>query len=593
MRFYMLILALLVSGSVFPQNKEQAQIDSLQMILARTQKDPSLSRASTLNTLGRIYLKTSDYTHAMQSFAESLGIAEKFDNEELTAATYKNMSIVYFEQHDYEKALTSCSKAFSIFDRINNLPEKALLLKLTGDNYLEMGDSAKATKYYNAALPVFKQAGDKKSEASVYSNQSILCNSDYQHKIELALQAKKIWDLEPPGNVLPEINTGNIGVAYLDIVRYNRIQNIKPSVLIPAGRNELLVLAEKYLKEAIRMSDENNDIENSSYFTGVMAELQAEKGDFKNAYYNIRKYQDITDSIFSQENKNKIAALENRQAMEVKNAEIETGKLQISNQRRNLWLLISCIAFLATVGGLMLRLNISRKKTNAALLKLNKELDEANKIKAKFFGILSHDLRSPVASLINFLRLQKLERGYMNEQQVADSEEKITTSAKFLLQNMETMLLWSKGQMEYFKPIISDVPVISVFSYLRKFFADEERVAITFLGGDSLIIQTDEHFLQTIAQNLTANAVNALQKTPDAQITWKAWQDDRKVRLSISDNGPGTNDEQLKALYNETAVTDSKHGLGLHIIRDLAKAIGCSITSRTNAGHGTVFIIGF
>jgi len=593
MRYYLLILVLLVSGKVFPQKKEQASIDSLQAILARTLKDPSPQRAAALNSLGRIYLNTSDYTHAMQSFSESLAIAERLNNEDLTAATYKNMSIVYFEQHDYLKALASCSKAFSIYERKNNLEEKALIMKLIGDNYLQLGDSAKATRYYNDALPEFKKEGDKKNEASIYSNQSILCNSDYQHKIELALQAKKIWDLEPPGNVLPEINTGNIGVAYLDIVRYNQIQNIKPSALIPADRNKLLVFAGKYLKEAIRMSQENNDLENSSYFTGVLAELQEQKGDFKNAYYNIRKYYDITDSIFSQENKNEIAALESRQALEVKNTEIENGKLQISNQHRKLWLLISCIAFLAVVGALVLRQNISRKKTNAALQKLNNELDEANKIKAKFFGILSHDLRSPVASLINFLRLQKLKRGLLNEQEVTDGEERITTSAKSLLQNMETMLLWSKGQMEYFKPIFSDVPVINVFSYLERFFADEESVSFTFSGTEELVIRTDENFLQTIAQNLTANAVNALRKTPDAQINWKAWQEEKKVQLSITDNGPGASVEQLKALYSETAITDSKHGLGLHIIRDLAKAIGCNIISRTGTECGTVFILVF
>src|SRR5450755_2307185 len=81
MRCYLLFFAMLVSGSLFPQKKEQAPIDSLQLILAKTQKDPSLQRANTLNILGRIYLKTSDYTHAMQSFSESLAIAESLDNE--------------------------------------------------------------------------------------------------------------------------------------------------------------------------------------------------------------------------------------------------------------------------------------------------------------------------------------------------------------------------------------------------------------------------------------------------------------------------------------------------------------------------------
>ena len=450
MRYFILGLVMLFSSESFPQKKGQALIDSFKTILTGYQKDQSLLRATTLNNLGRIYLTASDYTHAMQCFSESLVIADALNDEDLKAATYKNISIVYFGQHQYNKALEYCSKAFVIFDKRNNLPEKAMLLKITGDNFLQQGDSMKASGYYNAALPVFKKLGDKKNEASVYSNQSILCNSDYQRKIELAIQAKKIWDLDQPRNVLPEINTGNIGVAYLDIVRYDTLHKTKASALIPSGRNDLLKLSERYLKEAVQMSKENNDIENAAYFTGVLAELQEQKGDFRYAYYNIRKYYDITDSIFSQENKNQIATLENRQAMEMKNREIENGKLQIISQRRKLWLLISCIGFLAAVGGLVLRQNIIRKKTNAVLKKLNNELDEANKIKAKFFGILSHDLRSPVATLINFLQLQKMSPGIMSEQQIAASEEKITASAQSLLHNMESMLLWSKGQMEYF-----------------------------------------------------------------------------------------------------------------------------------------------
>jgi signal transduction histidine kinase len=51
--------------------------------------------------------------------------------------------------------------------------------------------------------------------------------------------------------------------------------------------------------------------------------------------------------------------------------------------------------------------NLIRKKTNTTLLHLNNELDEANKIKAKFFAIISHDLRSPIANLVSFLNLKK------------------------------------------------------------------------------------------------------------------------------------------------------------------------------------------
>ncbi len=50
---------------------------------------------------------------------------------------------------------------------------------------------------------------------------------------------------------------------------------------------------------------------------------------------------------------------------------------------------------------------------------------------------------------------------------------------------------------------------------------------------------------------------------------------------SISDNGPGIAAAQLKALYeDDAAISGARQGLGLHIIRDMAKAIGCVITLR-------------
>ena len=55
------------------------------------------------------------------------------------------------------------------------------------------------------------------------------------------------------------------------------------------------------------------------------------------------------------------------------------------------------------------------------------------------------------------------------------------------------------------------------------------------------------------------------------------WQENGNSFLSITDNGPGASSEQFKALYDEKEVIGIKTGLGLHLIRDLAKAINCKI----------------
>jgi signal transduction histidine kinase len=73
----------------------------------------------------------------------------------------------------------------------------------------------------------------------------------------------------------------------------------------------------------------------------------------------------------------------------------------------------------------------------------------------------------------------------------------------------------------------------------------------------------------------------------------KGWQQDGNNYISVSDNGPSGTREQFRALYDDKEVVGIKTGLGLHLIRDLAKAINCKIDVQTTPRHGTVFILLF
>lgn len=92
-------------------------------------------------------------------------------------------------------------------------------------------------------------------------------------------------------------------------------------------------------------------------------------------------------------------------------------------------------------------------------------------------------------------------------------------------------------------------------------------------------------------RNLTGNAIKALENNDNPTIRWKAWQEESSTFLAISDNGKGITTEQLKAFYDENESVGIQTGLGLHLIRDLAKAIDCSISVHSEANTGTEFIL--
>ncbi|WP_438499039.1 hypothetical protein, partial [Listeria monocytogenes] len=93
-------------------------------------------------------------------------------------------------------------------------------------------------------------------------------------------------------------------------------------------------------------------------------------------------------------------------------------------------------ALVGIIGLLLFRQNQNRKKTNQKLQVLNQELDEANKIKARFFSILNHDLRSPISNLIHFLHLQKENPELLDEETAARMQTKIISGAENLLSSM-------------------------------------------------------------------------------------------------------------------------------------------------------------
>jgi C4-dicarboxylate-specific signal transduction histidine kinase len=174
----------------------------------------------------------------------------------------------------------------------------------------------------------------------------------------------------------------------------------------------------------------------------------------------------------------------------------------------------------------------------------------------------------------------------MNNGEKQDYEEKLAVSAEHLLSTMEDLLLWSKGQMENFAPEFRQVSVRMLFDYVKHaFVASKIKLSFPALTNDPALV-TDEHYLKTIMLNLTNNAANALSDTDSPLITWEWVQDHDHCFLIISDNGPGADEQKFRPLYDDSVTVGIKNGLGLHIIRDLARAIGCQILVDTKRSSG-------
>lgn len=534
-----------------------------------------------LGNIGTLYQDIGNYTKAIEYYSISLKNAEESKDVMMIVSNLLNIGLIQNQQKNYRQAYDTYKKCLKLQSE-NNLPARLSNcyngLALCA---LNLKDTAAAIAYIKNAVKASIATKDDVMLGTSYANfgaaEKLLTQKIILYKKADALLAK----LTPEG-VTYISNLGNLGSAYFELAKQDS-----------AGKTSqpLLQQAKKYFVTALNLSERINHKTYVALNNKLIAEIDLYQNNFKIAYERLQTATVLNDSIYSQDNKNDIAKKLAQYEVDKKNADILLKDAVIAGQKKQRIALIAGIVLLMVIAGLIYYQNITRKKNNTTLMVLNNELDEANKVKAKFFGILSHDLRSPVANLVNFLQLQKRNPGILNETQIAEREQQLSTSAAGLLETMESMLLWSKGQMENFKPEVNAIAVDDLFAYLQKFFASSTGINFSYVNKQQLTVYSDENYLQTIMQNLTTNAVKALQHTAGAAIEWKAWSENEKVCFSITDNGPGISADKAKILFSETNVTGAKHGLGLHIIRDLAKAIKCSVTVAPQTAGGTSFIL--
>jgi signal transduction histidine kinase len=341
-----------------------------------------------------------------------------------------------------------------------------------------------------------------------------------------------------------------------------------------------------------------DDPELNAQLKQAFAETYNGLGNWKEAFRYQKEYAKLQDRLAAEKSKKNVAEMEALYQNERKQSEINQlsardtiNQLKIEETNQQLIYLLLVIAAVLIIGILFFVQSRNRKQHNAQLQRLNEELKNMDANKTRFFSIINHDLRSPVANLIHFLQLQKESPELFDEATKQRLQHKTMEGAENLLRSMEDMLLWSKGQMQQFKPSIEELKIRDVFAELEIYFDSNSEVKLVVDKTSNVLLATDRNYLLTILRNLTSNAIKALNKVENPVIHWSVIETENSTILVIEDNGPGAAKGQFKALYDASEVVGIKTGLGLHLIRDLAQAIDCKVEVSTETSGTTISLI--
>ncbi len=533
-------------------------------------------KAATLKNIGLCYSYQNDYPKALDFGTQALNIYEELSDKAGIAVALSNIGIVYCDWQNYPKAIAFYKKAQKINTEINNQSGLSQNFGNLGNVYSLMKNDQKAIEYYEKSLEISEKIGD-------LIGKSISLGSVSSSYLNLKQFDKSLENVESALAIAQKMGVDGI-VGFL--------MSIKADIYFQKGSSEnntvLIDKSVETFKKALEIHRKINSQKEISSDLDYLSKVYDYKKDYKNALETYRTSIVYKDSIFNTENKETIKNIEDKRTIALREKEIKINALR--KEKQQLYF-VSGIVLLIFVGLFLMYQSQNRKKNNLKLQKLVVNLDRANKTKAQFFGILNHDLRSPVSNLIHFLHLQKERPDLLAANMKAEIENETISAAENLLTSMEDILQWSKSQLQNFEPSFEKIAIKNVFTDIEKHFEYEKSIAFQFINPEKIAIFTDENYLKTIVRNLTGNAIKSMGNIENGKIIWKAFTENNRVLLSISDNGKGATQDQFRALYDETEVVGIQSGLGLHLIRDLAKAIDCEITVDSKIGVGTTFTL--
>ncbi len=231
------------------------------------------------------------------------------------------------------------------------------------------------------------------------------------------------------------------------------------------------------------------------------------------------------------------------------------------------------------------------------LKKSHSRLTDLDRMKSDFLGIVSHDFRSPLATIVlAATALQKRWETFDQEKlhEYLDVIVDQATRLGKLAEDVLSVALLETGKLTYhFTPVNLGRVVTDAASLVR--FSSRHSFECLYEQGAPLV-RGDQTKLRQVVQNLLSNAVRYSPAGGAISLRVKDRSPD-EVLVSVQDQGIGIAGQQMEKLFQKFSRIESEatkgiggSGLGLWICKEIVRAHGGEIWAESEPGKGSTFI---
>lgn len=260
-----------------------------------------------------------------------------------------------------------------------------------------------------------------------------------------------------------------------------------------------------------------------------------------------------------------------------------------------LWMGVVTVCLLLIFGSIILRDLTRQQNYREKLEVLNKENSALLRSKTMLLATVTHDMQSPLGSILGFSDL--LKKTTLNETQ-NQYVKNISYSSDYILSLVNDLVDFSKLENDKIKiEKVSYNPqelIENVFNSLKK-SASDKGIILLYSTEDELNTNliSDPYRIRQILTNLVTNAIKF---TPNGHVKITGKKEKGNLILEVEDTGIGMTQHEQSIVFEEFTQAHSDiekqfggTGLGLTISKRMAELLGGTIHIKSEKEKGSVF----
>jgi signal transduction histidine kinase len=569
----------------------------------------------TTRALYRLY-QFEDITLAKNYIEETLQHARRLEDPIRIIYAHSELGSAYSELGEFDNAFDQYASALSFSNisgisseifhtnyhigttytdiQISNVAEP--LLQSAVENYND--DRSRWAPRYQLAQLYLSRGDTLKARESLRTLQATLGDVQEYNDIYYLYDAVLLTDLLIRLKKLDEaneiLNTLQPLIEQVDLRLFNGIYLLSKSKIELFSNNLESALAHgEQALEQFRLQHDNSSIMQSLH---LLTDVHNRMGNPAQAFRYLNEYDKLQSKNLTQRNRAVVSTI-TEQAKATQDAETELQKSEALLKQRNIYNLALFLLLVGVCVLLVIIHNTSKARRNAAY-----QLEEINEEKDHFIGVVSHDLRSPLNSIM-----------VLSSMMVEDAEN---TDAD-TLKEYNSIIVNSAKNMEHLISNMLDANKIETGNTSLKVGPVKLQDAIkspfnstTVLGKEKNIsteLNIEENLPEVIAESQAISRIlenlmsNAYKFSPSGStITVSLSEQGEQVQLAVEDQGPGLTDLDRKKLFTKfeklsasPTANEKTTGLGLFIVKNLVQEMNGTILVESDYGNGTTFKILF